>query len=63
MSATYTGAFALRDKVSIDNDDSIVGYVTGVQFRSVREPLYEISYMNAGGQQTPWIEEFRLTRK
>lgn len=54
------GHFDFRDIVTIDGDRSLFGSITGVQFRTTREPLYEVSYMHNGDAKTSWIEEWRL---
>jgi hypothetical protein len=51
---------SFRERVIIDGDTSVVGVITGVQFRMIREPLYEVSYMHNGISQAPWVEEWRL---
>jgi hypothetical protein len=56
----FEARFALYEYVAIDRDDSIVGVVTAVQFRSIREPTYEVSWIANGDAKVGWIEESRL---
>lgn len=57
-----TSRFELNQHVMIDGDRSMVGVVTGFQFRGFTTPFtVEVSYFHSGEQKTPWIEEWRLS--
>lgn len=62
MLASYLCAFRLKQKVCIDGDGGVQGFVTAITFRcSTSPPLYEISYMDDGSARAVWIEEWRLS--
>ena len=56
----YVAPFALRDRVTIDGDTSIVAVVTAVCWRSDDGCSIEASWMHAGAIQTAWISPWRL---
>lgn len=58
----FEAKFRLYEIVNIDNDVSICAAVTAVQFRSYREPLYELSWIANGEAKACWVEEPRLLR-
>jgi hypothetical protein len=58
----FESRFALFEHVRIDSDTSIRGIVSAILFRSYREPLYEVSWINQGQNQVCWIEEPRLEK-
>lgn len=56
--------FDIGDKVTIDNDKSIVAVITGLTIRGAipQAPLvqYEASWFHNGNAQQAWIEEWRI---
>jgi hypothetical protein len=62
MRSDFHSRLALRDKVVIDGDESVTGYVTGFLWRDVRGPVVEVSYFHGGAAIEKWIEEWRITR-
>jgi len=60
--AILQAGFALKDRVWIDGEGSIEGWVTAIQFRSDREPVLEVSYLHNGDSKVAWFEQWRLTK-
>lgn len=58
--ATHRTKFNLQDRVHIDQDKSLVGYITGITLRGNDFANYEVSYFHNGGSYSPVIEEWRL---
>ena len=56
----YHSVYKLGDWVYIDDDTSIKGVVTTVQFSTEKSPLLEVSWMHNGTAQSAWIQEWRL---
>lgn len=60
---TYKTRFAVRDRVMIDEDASLIGFVTGIMIRDpAREPMYEVSWIQNGTVQQAMIDEYRISR-
>ena len=57
---TFQSEWAFRDRVWIDGEGSIVGFVTGILFRETRDPVVEVSWMHNGDAKVAWFEEWRL---
>jgi hypothetical protein len=57
----YLPKFNLKDKVHIDNDDSIVGIITAIQWRIESNCSYEVSWFSNGKAESSFIEEWRLS--
>lgn len=57
---TFESPFAIRDKVYIDGDESLVGYVTAVVWRE-EKPVVEVSWVSDCAK-TAWFEIWRLTK-
>lgn len=58
----FSVAWDFGQKVNIDDDQSIVGTVTGFCFRVTRDPTVEVSWFHNGDAKTGWFEEWRLSR-
>lgn len=58
--AIFQTKFGFRDKVAIDGDPSLKGFVTAFQCRETREPICEVSYVHNGAAVAGWFEEWRL---
>lgn len=56
---TFESKWKYRDRVIIDGDTSIIGVVTGFQFR-IGYLIVEVSWVHDGAAQTAWLEEWRL---
>lgn len=61
MPHTHLSKFAVRERVHIDADQSIVARIAAVRFFGEAEPIYELSWIHNGTPQTTMIEEYRLT--
>ena len=58
----FTSIWTFRDRVYLDGDQSIIGMVTGFQFRGDREPIVEVSWVHNGDAKIAWFEEWRLKK-
>lgn len=57
----FQSKYSIQDRVIIDADRHLAGYITAVQFRQTRGPLYGVSYVHNGDAKEAWIEEWRLS--
>lgn len=56
----FETAFSLLDRVTIDNDPSLVAIITGYAFYGSRAEV-QISYVHNGDIKSAWVTEDRLT--
>lgn len=61
VAVEHVSRFGYRDRVVIDGDNSLVGYVTGFMFREGGVVLVEVCWMANGDSKESRIEEWRLT--
>ena len=59
---TFESAWTMGDHVNVDSDKSIIGVVTGFNFRRTQDPTVEVSWFHNGDAKTAWFEEWRLDR-
>ena len=57
---TFESRFFISQQVTIDDDTSVVGTVTGMCFKS-HIGLVQVSWIHNGQLQEPYIEEWRLS--
>jgi hypothetical protein len=58
----FESRWNFRDRVYLDNDNSIVGFITAFQFREERPPMIEVAWVHNGDSRAAWFEEWRLER-
>lgn len=54
--------FDIRDKVTIDNDETVRGVIVAIRWSRDNLPHYEISWMNNGAAEFVYFDEWRLSK-
>lgn len=52
--------FQIQDKIYIDADTSITGYVTGIMWAANGIEI-RVAYIHNGDSKSHWIEEWRIS--
>jgi hypothetical protein len=59
--AIFRSRYGFKDRVVIDGDASLVGYVTAMLWRDPDGGAIEVSWIHNGTAQSAWIQPYRLT--
>lgn len=58
--SSFVSSLAFRDRVHIDADRDLVGYVTAFMWTQSRNTV-EVSWLHNGTSQSAWFDHWRLT--